>query len=239
MNTITQEPEAEKKLRAGITKRFVQVFLFLVLQTVVLFAGSGQLSWIWAWLYLGICLVIFVVNATLLLRASPETLAERGEARFTEKWDKIVVSLYSLFLFLLVPLVAALDVRFGWTGNIQDGWHIVGAIGVVAGFAIGAWAMLVNAYFSTAVRIQTDRGHTVCRSGPYRFVRHPGYVGFIVQSVATPVLLGSVWGLLPGLAAGVMLIIRTLLEDRTLRRELSGYEEYAHEVRYRLLPGIW
>ena len=99
--------------------------------------------------------------------------------------------------------------------------------------------MLTNAYFSTAVRIQTDRGQTVCRSGPYRFVRHPGYVGAILQSLGIPFLLGSWWALIPGLAAVVFIVIRTALEDRTLQYELVGYWDYAQEVRFRLVPGIW
>jgi protein-S-isoprenylcysteine O-methyltransferase Ste14 len=226
-------------LKEGITRRFAQVFSFLLLQAVVLFWGAGRLAWIWAWVYLGISLVSMIVNGTILLRSSPETIAERGQAKFIHRWDKIIAVLYSLFLFLLVPLVAALDIRFAWTGGLDNTWHIVGASGVAAGFALGGWAMIVNAYFSTAVRVQKDRGQTVCRNGPYRFVRHPGYVGFILQAIATPILLGSVWGLFPGLAASVTLIIRTSLEDRTLQRELAGYEEYALEVRYRLLPGIW
>jgi protein-S-isoprenylcysteine O-methyltransferase Ste14 len=241
MPSTTQEPATERQLslKEGITKRFAQVFIFLLLQAVVLFWGAGRLTWIWAWIYLGLSLVSLIVNGTILLRSSPETIAERGQAKFTRKWDKIIALLYGLFLFLLVPLVAALDIRFAWTGGFDITWHIVGAFGLAAGFTLGGWAMIVNAYFSTAVRVQSDRGQTVCRNGPYRFVRHPGYVGFILQAIATPILLGSVWGLFPGLAASVTLVIRTSLEDLTLQRELAGYQEYAHEVRYRLLPGIW
>jgi protein-S-isoprenylcysteine O-methyltransferase Ste14 len=99
--------------------------------------------------------------------------------------------------------------------------------------------MIANAYFSTAVRIQLDRGHTVCRTGPYRFVRHPGYVGFILQSISVPFLLGSWWALIPGIAATVLMIMRTSLEDRTLRAELPGYQDYVWDVRYRLVLGIW
>jgi protein-S-isoprenylcysteine O-methyltransferase Ste14 len=99
--------------------------------------------------------------------------------------------------------------------------------------------MIANTYFSTAVRIQSDRGQTVCRTGPYRFVRHPGYVGFILQSFGTPILLGSTWALIPGVAAAAILVIRTSLEDRMLQAELTGYREYVQEVRYRLVPRIW
>jgi protein-S-isoprenylcysteine O-methyltransferase Ste14 len=89
------------------------------------------------------------------------------------------------------------------------------------------------------VRIQTDRGHTVCDTGPYRFVRHPGYVGLILQAVGVPILLGSFWALIPGVAAAVLISIRTSFEDRTLRAELPGYVDYVQRVRWRLIPGIW
>jgi protein-S-isoprenylcysteine O-methyltransferase Ste14 len=110
---------------------------------------------------------------------------------------------------------------------------------VMLGLALSGWAMIVNAYFSTAVRIQRERGHTVCRTGPYRFVRHPGYVGYMLQSLGIPLLLGSWWALLPGVTAMALMIIRTAFEDRMLQAELPGYPEYAREVRYRLVPGIW
>jgi len=99
--------------------------------------------------------------------------------------------------------------------------------------------MIANAYFSTAVRIQSDRGHTVCSTGPYRFVRHPGYVGYILQALGVPILLGSLWALIPGITAAVCMIMRTSLEDRMLQAELPGYQDYIQKVRYRLVPGIW
>jgi protein-S-isoprenylcysteine O-methyltransferase Ste14 len=110
---------------------------------------------------------------------------------------------------------------------------------LAVGYGLAAWAMDANAYFSTVVRIQSERGHTVCRSGPYRFVRHPGYVGYTLQALGMPFLLGSLWALLPALVMAVAMVIRTVLEDRTLQAELPGYREYAQEVRYRLVPGIW
>ena len=151
----------------------------------------------------------------------------------------MVGGLWALASYFALPLVAGLDVRFGWTQELRVGWHVAGAAVLAAGLGLGGWAMIANAYFSTAVRIQSERGHTVCRSGPYRFVRHPGYVGFILQSLGTPVLLGSLWALIPGITAAALMVIRTSLEDRTLQAELPGYPDYVQEVRYRLVPGIW
>jgi protein-S-isoprenylcysteine O-methyltransferase Ste14 len=166
-------------------------------------------------------------------------IAERGDAKLTKTWDKVVAGVYGLSLFLAVPFVAGLDIRLSWTGQLNTGWHIGGAIVLASALAFASWAMIENAFFSTAVRIQTDRGHTVCRTGPYRLIRHPGYAGFILQSLATPILLGSMWALLPGVVAALALVARTSFEDRTLKAELPGYSEYTQEVRYRLLAGIW
>jgi len=99
--------------------------------------------------------------------------------------------------------------------------------------------MASNRFFSTSVRIQFDRGHTVCSSGPYRYVRHPGYVGMIVYFLATPVLVGSLWGAIPAMATAVLFVVRTRMEDRTLLQKLPGYREYAARVRFRLFPGVW
>jgi protein-S-isoprenylcysteine O-methyltransferase Ste14 len=180
-----------------------------------------------------------VINGTIMLRTSPETIAERGRLQETERWDKLVGGAWGLALFLLVPLAAGLDARFGWTRQLSPKWNAGGAVLLACGLGLAAWAMIVNAYFSTAVRIQSDRGQTVCRSGPYRVLRHPGYFGFILQSLGTPLTLGSLWSLIPGIAAAVLMIVRTFLEDRFLQTRLPGYGEYVQEVRYRLVPGIW
>jgi protein-S-isoprenylcysteine O-methyltransferase Ste14 len=231
--------EGRPSLQAGIFKRAVQIAIVFAVQALILFSAAGQLDWVWAWVFLGISLVSVFVNSAILLHTSPETIAERGQSKLTRKWDKIVSGLYSLFLFVLLPLLAGLDTRFAWTGEIGNTWHIVGAAALSVGLGLAGWSMIANAYFSTAVRIQTDRGQTVCRTGPYRFVRHPGYLGFILQSLATAILLGSVYALLLGVLAATALIIRTSLEDRTLQLELPGYREYAQEVRQRLVPGVW
>ena len=146
---------------------------------------------------------------------------------------------WGILLFLTVPLVAGLDARFVWTPGFNEAYNIVGAVMLASGLGLGGWAMISNAYFSTAVRIQTDRGHEVCRSGPYRYVRHPGYAGFVLQSLGTPILLGSWWALMPGIAAGVLMVMRASLEDRVLQAELKGYPEFVNKVRYRLVPGLW
>ena len=147
------------------------------------------------------------------------------------------------FLILVGPLawmiVAGLDERFGWSPQIPLALQLVALVIMVLGYVVGIWAMAVNRYFSAVVRIQKDRGHTVVSDGPYRFVRHPAYATGIVSCLATPILLGSLWALIPCGLVAVVTVVRTALEDKTLLDELDGYKDYARRVRYRLLPGAW
>lgn len=209
------------------------------MQAVLLFWSSGRLDWGWAWTYLGICVVSLTINAVVLLRTNPEIIAERGRPHETQGWDKVVSSAWASVHFVLLPLLAGLDARYGWTGAISIWWNATGAAILAASLGLASWAMVENAYFSTAVRIQSERGQTVCRGGPYHFVRHPGYVGFIGQSLGTPVLLGSFWALLLGLVAVALMTVRTAWEDQFLQAELPGYGDYVEEVRFRLVPGLW
>jgi protein-S-isoprenylcysteine O-methyltransferase Ste14 len=226
-------------LSRGILVRFGQVAFVFIIQALVLFLTANQFNWLWAWVFLGICVASVSINSFFILRTHPETIAERGQPKETKDWDKLVGGLWSLCIFLAVPFVGGLDVRFGWTPAHNPVYNIAGGVMLTSGLGLGGWAMISNAYFSTAVRIQSDRGHTVCRSGPYRFVRHPGYAGFVLQSLGTPILLGSFWAVIPGILAAALMVLRTLLEDRMLQSELTGYREFVDEVRYRLVPGIW
>jgi protein-S-isoprenylcysteine O-methyltransferase Ste14 len=223
----------------GVINRFLQVAVVFIIQAVILFLAAGRLNWIWAWIFLGAGVIQVLITGLFLSRNNLETVAERGRPKETKDWDKTISGLYALFQYLAIPLVAGLDARLGWTGNINIAWSVTGLVIYATGGALGSWAMITNAYFSTAVRIQTDRGHTVCRTGPYRLVRHPGYVGFISQSFGAALLLGSVWTLIPAIIAAALMTIRTSLEDKMLRAELPGYSDYVKDVRYRLVPGIW
>jgi protein-S-isoprenylcysteine O-methyltransferase Ste14 len=139
----------------------------------------------------------------------------------------------------LIPLIAGLDALFGWSPGFSMGGKILALAVILAGFALGSYALIENRFFSGVVRIQAERGHRVVSSGPYHWMRHPGYAGALLAFLATPVFLDSVWAFLPALAITVLLVIRTRLEDRTLQDELDGYRDYARQVRYRLLPGVW
>jgi len=219
--------------------RFAQVATLLVVQFAILFLSAGRFTWNWAWIFLGIYFIAIIINGFFMMKTNPETVAERGRARLTRNWDKVVGGMWSLAHLLFVPLVAGLDLRFGWTQGLADWWNLGGAIVFAAGLELFSWAMMANAYFSTAARIQAERGQTVCKNGPYHFLRHPGYLGAILQSLGIPLLLGSFWALVPGVVAAALMVVRTSFEDRMLQSELTGYSEYAREARFRLLPGVW
>jgi protein-S-isoprenylcysteine O-methyltransferase Ste14 len=136
-------------------------------------------------------------------------------------------------------IVAGLDQRYGWTGSFPLAAQIVALAVCALGYALVVWATAANAFFSQIVRIQSECGHAVVTGGPYRYVRHPAYVGAILYELAAPVLLASWWALIPSGLNAILLVLRTALEDRTLQTGLTGYADYARQVRHRLLPGIW
>jgi len=235
-NTVTKQPTEKPDLRRGVVKRMKQV----VFQTAFLVAlpliSAGRLDWVWPWAYLGVGLVILAINMLIL---SPELMAERGQPRENVKeWDRVLTSLIT-FPILALLIVAGLDERFGWSPELAVAIHLIGLAFIALGQGLFTWAMASNVFFSTAVRIQMDRGQTVASGGPYRYVRHPGYVGMIVSLLATALAFGSLWALIPAGLAAVLLVVRTALEDKTLLEELDGYTGYAERVRYRLLPGVW
>ena len=157
----------------------------------------------------------------------------------TKAWDRYLVPLIALVLPLVQLVVAGLDHRFGWTAPYAPAWHLI-ALGVAAaGVAIVFLAMRANTFFAPTVRIQRERHQAVVTRGPYAVVRHPGYLGAMIGNLAVPVVLGSLWALIPAGLFLVLLAVRTALEDRMLHRELAGYPAYAARVRYRLVPGLW
>lgn len=226
-------------LNAAIRRRLIQIVLLLVIQAVALFLPAGRLDWWMAWAYLAFYVVMVAINAAILLPRSPEMIAERGQAKAgTKAWDKRVSTAFGLFS-LSILVVAGLDKRFGWTPELMLSTQLVALALVILSTAVFSWAMMSNPFFSSLVRIQTERGHTVAKNGPYQIVRHPGYASQVVSMLALPVALGSFWALIPALLTMITLIVRTSLEDRTLQAELPGYADFAQRVRYRLLPGVW
>lgn len=230
---------AQSNLWKDIQKRGGQVIGVFLFMAAMLFLSAGRLDWPWAWVFIGLNLAGILINSSILLRYNPETIAERGKGAGMKDWDKVISGLWAAAYYIALLLVAGLDARFAWTRPLGAGVQIAGGIGFALGFALFSWAMVANAYFAAVVRVQVERQHTVCTRGPYRFVRHPGYVGAILQTLAAPLLLGSLWALIPGVVAACLMATRTAFEDRYLHQELDGYRDYARQVRYRLLPGVW
>jgi len=223
-----------------IARYLIREALSLAGMGVALFWSAGRIDWWPAWAALAVMFVWIAGTAIVVLRLNPALLAERlGPRKGAKSWDTAIVS--SLGLVTLVRyIVAGLDQRYGWTGDLPLAAQIAALAVCAVGYdLIFLWAIASNAFFSQIVRIQPERGQTVVTGGPYRYVRHPAYIGAILYELAVPVLLASWWAMIPSGLAAILLILRTALEDRTLQAELAGYAEYVRRVRYRLVPGIW
>lgn len=228
--------------KKSISPRIMIFMLFFIIVIPFLpLLISQRWNWWEAWAYAVICIAGFALSRGLAARRNPDILAER--ARFMQHedaapWDKKLAPLVGLGGGL-VPLAAGLDALFNWPPTFSVSLRILSLVVILAGYAMGSYALIENRYFSGMVRIQSERGHKVISSGPYRWMRHPGYVGALMTYLATPFFLDSYWALLPVGLLTVILVIRTNLEDQFLQNELEGYRDYAWVVRYRLLPGIW
>ncbi len=239
----TNEPTAQRKgWREVATPRVVvRSLLLLALLLLLPVVAAGKWDWWAGWSCGGLAVLGTLVSRALMIRRHPDLAAERAGGLGREdarKWDQVLL-LLGLVIPLLVWLVAGLEERFSPGPRMGLALQLAGLGGVLLGYLVSTWAMVVNRFFSSVVRIQKDRGHAVISSGPYRFVRHPGYAGGAVAILATPLLLGSFWALLPAGLTVATTVIRAALEDRTLQQELPGYAEYASRTRFLLLPGIW
>lgn len=203
---------------------------------------SGDYRWIEGWTFAAISLVVSILSRVLAAHKNPDIIQER--ASFTDSqgikaWDKKIVPWIAFYIPALTYVIFGLDRRFGWSMSVLEVIRGLGLVLFLAGFALSTWAMVENRFFSSVVRIQTERGHKVCDSGPYRWVRHPGYLGGLIAWFGMPLFMGSLWGYLPVFLQVILYVFRTRLEDQTLQAELPGYQDYAQRVRYRLLPGVW
>jgi protein-S-isoprenylcysteine O-methyltransferase Ste14 len=224
-------------------KRIIQVLATLIIAVSVIFICAGNLWFLWGWVYLGVALISLAFGAAYVLKHNPQAINERGRPAEGQKgWDKILMLIY-LPLYIGVYVLAGLDARFDWSENNLSSvplWlHLLGVLFTFVGSALTYAAMAHNKFLSMYVQVAEARGHQVATEGPYRYVRHPMYLSLVLSWPALAVLLGSYYAMIPGLLAALIIIIRTSMEDRTLQAELPGYAEYARQVRYRLLPGVW
>ncbi len=218
-----------------------QLILFIVLVPMLPLIISGNWRWTEGWLYFLISVLGFFAGRVLVSRRHPGLLEER--AKFadhgnTESWDRILAPIVGLG-GAFVPLIAGFDARFSWTIAFPSWVHLLSLLFLLSGFILSSWALLANRFFSGVVRIQTERNHQVVTTGPYRFIRHPGYTGGIMVYCSVPFLLDALSSLIPALLLTVILVIRTYKEDQTLQNKLEGYREYTKLVPYQLIPGVW
>lgn len=216
-------------------KHFIGTFIFFS----ILFISAGRIDYKQGLIYVSIGFLMMVLNYTIL-RIDADLLKERsGPGENTRKWDKQILGL-SFLATISMYVVAGLDSgRYHWSPDFHWSLCLIGAILTAIGQLLFLIAQKQNRFFSSTVRIQTDRGHTVCDTGLYKIVRHPAYLGSIIQSLGFPLLFGSLWSILPVGASVILLIIRTRMEDKTLKNELKGYPEYSEKTCYRIIPYIW
>lgn len=216
-------------------------FSFVFILALILFLSAGRLDWGLGWLHIILYAAFGLVQVLFVARHDPALAIERAKMqKGTKKWDVYLTTFAVIILPMASWVVAGLDARNGWTQPPLDAWVIVlGVILFAVGYGITVWAMRTNTFFSATVRIQNDRNHRVISDGPYRIVRHPGYVGAIIAQIAVPLTLGSLPALIPALLSALLYPVRTHFEDKTLQAELPGYAQYAQKTRYRLVPYLW
>jgi len=220
----------------------VQLVLVVLVLPALPLLISADWAWREGWAFFLISTVGFIASRALAARRHPDIIAERArmiDHQDTKTFDKILAPVVA-FGLVVIGIVAGFDHRWNGATPWFSDWSRWAALAVLIGsYAFGTWALIENRFFSGVVRIQHDRGHHVVSTGPYRLIRHPGYVGTLIFYLACPVLLASLWAFLPAVIVNVLLVVRTALEDKTLRAELPGYSEYANNTRYRLIPGVW
>lgn len=240
MNTTPQVKSGmSPQVRRSVIRWAVRETLGVVMLALLLFLAAGTVNWIAGWAMVIVMAGWTLATAAVVIPRYPELLAERvGPRKGAKTWDTVLLSLYG-GVMMIVWLVAGWDVRYGWSSGLGPVAQIVALLIVIAGHALVVWATGTNAFFSQVVRIQTERGHSVVSDGPYQRVRHPAYSGAILLALASPIMLGSWWALIPGVICAILMIVRTALEDKTLQVELPGYTEYTQRTRQRLLPDVW
>ena len=235
--TVDQHPFEKEGERFWISLILTYLLMPLVLLTI-----GWDLAWWQGWLYSVLFLVIGIGSRIFAEKRHPGLMAERGKFgkdQNVKPWDKVLAPLMAISLSFPLFIVAGLDHHFGWSPEFPIWLNILGFILIIPGYAFASWAIIENRFFSSVTRIQKERGHVVCDSGPYTIVRHPGYAGNILALPGIVLALGSVWTIIPAIIALIIAVIRTTLEDKTLQEELQGYRDYVIRVRYRLIPGVF
>ena len=221
------------------TSYLIRHFFGTIIFFAVIFVSAGRIDYPQGLIYVSVGLIMAILNYTVL-RIDSELLKERSKpGEGTKTWDKAILGL-SFLVTISMYIIAGLDSgRFHWSPDFHWSLCLLGIILTASGQLLFLIAQKQNRFFSSTVRIQTDREHVVCDTGLYKTVRHPAYLGSIIQAAGFPLLFGSLWSIIPVSVLITLFIIRTALEDRTLRNELKGYPEYSDKTRYKIIPFIW
>jgi protein-S-isoprenylcysteine O-methyltransferase Ste14 len=233
---------SEEAAQTVSPRHWVRLVVVYLLVPLVLLICGGDLGWWQAWLYSLLILAAGIGGRMWAEQRHPGLMAERQNIENIQNakaWDKVLAPLMAVSIVFPMVIVAGLDHRYNWSPEFPLWQIVLGFILISLGYAFAACDLAENRFVSSVVRIQTERGHVVCDTGPYRFVRHPGYAGNILPLFGIVLALGSIWTLIPAAVATIITVIRTVLEDQTLREELPGYGDYVRRVRYRLIPGIY
>jgi protein-S-isoprenylcysteine O-methyltransferase Ste14 len=202
----------------------------IILISAGTFNAGGQLL-----IYFIILAGSYIIELWVISRHNPEVLNERVKniKAGTKSWDKILLSLYVIFTFVVMNVFIGLDIRFGWT-HIASNYVYTGLALYVFSVIISTKSLLTNKYFESSSRIQSERNQTVISTGVYAVVRHPGYSSIILWALSIPLLTGAICTFIPSTVIILLIFIRTYLEDKMLKKELKGYRGYSHKVKYRL-----
>lgn len=223
----------------AIIRYFLQIGIFVFFFAASLFFSAGYTDWTMGWVFIAIVAASQISIAIILMMRNPELMIERDIRKGKRDLDRILTGVMTLFGPISICIVAGLNNRYGWLPQISFTYQIIGVALAILGSILPAWAMASNKFFYGVLRIEQEKNHSVCSSGAYQYVRHPGYLGAIIFDLATPLILNSVWAFIPAILTICAIVIRTSLEDKALQNGLDGYKNYAQQVRYRLFPAVW
>ncbi len=241
LEVVSMSEDRSRQFRMAGIKSLILFYILLSVQIVVFFFSAGHIPGIRSWIYFFTAFIHSTASTVVQWKLNPELLIERlkPKRKGSKLWDEVLMRICNLTILLVVPIVAGLDIGNYYWSNLDIVLIPLGLFLVLISSILLNWAMVVNPHFEPTVRIQKDRAHRVITSGPYKIVRHPGYLAGILYALAIPFLIGSTFTFLPVGIYCLLMMTRTHLEDETLQKELTGYLEYTQKTRYRLFPGIW
>lgn len=231
--------KSNDKVRQGAIKYLGMIFVQRIIGLLLFIGAAGTMTDLRGIVNFSLYFLVSIIGCVMMYQGHQETLNERGKSQAdTKSWDKVLLPIYVFLAYFLIYFVAGLGVRLGWA-HLSVEWLYIGVFLYLISSALTIWPVVENTHFESTSRIQKNRKQEVISTGPYRIVRHPGYLGILLWAAAITLIFGTLAvGIVAGIIA-VVIVIRTYLEDRMLQNELEGYPEYAGKVRCRLIPFVW